>query len=71
MMMLVLQERMDQDIIRRILSRTMSELGRKGGKARLTKMTARRRKEIAREGARASVLARKLKAKRNAADVSK
>jgi len=41
----------------------LSELGRKGGKARLQKMTAKERRAIARKAGKASVAARKKKAR--------
>jgi len=40
-------------------------LGRKGGKARLKKMTAKQRREIARAAGRASGAARRAKAKKH------
>jgi uncharacterized protein YdaU (DUF1376 family) len=49
-----------------ILSRIMSELGRKGGKARLKTMTAAQRTRLARKAAKASVKARRAKAKKKA-----
>jgi len=49
------------------LSKYFSELGRKGGKARLQKMTAKERRAVARKAAKASVASRKNKAKRKVA----
>lgn len=45
------------------LRQYMSEIGKKGGKARLTKMTAAERKRIARAAAKASAKVRAKKAK--------
>jgi hypothetical protein len=45
------------------LSKYLSELGRKGGKARLKTMTAERRREIATKASRAAAKARTLRAK--------
>jgi hypothetical protein len=49
------------------VSRVMREMGRKGGKARLKKMTAEQRSEIAKKAAAASVKVRSKKAKERAA----
>ena len=45
------------------ISRVMREMGRKGGKARLKKMTAEQRSEIAKKAAAASAKVRSKKAK--------
>ena len=45
------------------LSKYLSELGRKGGKARLKTMTAEQRREIATKASKAAAEARKRKAK--------
>jgi general stress protein YciG len=42
-----------------VLSKYLAELGRKGGKARLKKMTAEKRAEIARKAGQASAAAKK------------
>ena len=44
------------------ISKYLSEIGRKGGKARLKTMTAEQRTEIATKASRAAALARKKKA---------
>lgn len=51
------------------LSKYLSKLGRKGGKARLQTMTATERSAIAKKAGKASAVARKKKAKQ--ADLSK
>jgi hypothetical protein len=45
------------------VSKYLAELGRKGGKARLKKMTAERRKEVATIASKAAAKARTTKAK--------
>jgi hypothetical protein len=47
------------------VSRYMSEIGRKGGKARLETMTAQQRRRIATKASRAAAAARTKKAKQN------
>jgi hypothetical protein len=47
------------------LSKYLSELGRKGGKARLKTMTAEQRREIATKASKAAAKARTRKAKEN------
>jgi general stress protein YciG len=44
------------------LSKYLAKLGRKGGKARLTTMTAEERREIASKGGKASGIARRANA---------
>jgi hypothetical protein len=46
-----------------IISKVMSEMGRRGGKARLTKMTAEQRREIATKASQAALRARTRKAR--------
>jgi hypothetical protein len=48
---------------RNALSKYLSVLGRRGGKARTKKLTARQRREIARKAGLASAAARRKKAK--------
>lgn len=50
-----------------LLSKYLAELGRKGGKARLTKMTAEQRRAIAKKASRAAAKARSRKAKQKKA----
>jgi len=47
-----------------VLSKHLAKIGRRGGKARLEKMTAEQRKQIAREAGLASGEARRKKAKK-------
>jgi general stress protein YciG len=49
-----------------ILKKYLSELGRKGGKARLDTMTPEQRRESARKAGQASAAARKKKQKKKA-----
>ena len=49
-----------------LLSKYLSELGKKGGKARLRTMTAEQRQAIARKASKAAAEARKRKAKQKA-----
>jgi general stress protein YciG len=53
------------------VSRVMREMGRKGGKARLKKMTSEQRSEIARKAAAASAKVRSKKATERAAGKKK
>jgi hypothetical protein len=50
------------------LSRYFSEMGKRGAKARLRKLTPEQRKEIATKASKAAALARKKKAKRRETD---